>query len=150
MYVIYAPQDPADGDRQEWSFDPTRVRANVGQVLLKEFGQNSWDLFIQAVKINDPHARRVLLWHLMSRDHVVRFSDVPMFFIGEVTVEFDSADLIDMRAGVENSSQSTLPADKDRMLEAFDAEIEAALKREANLGKSSEVPTSSTESTTTG
>lgn len=151
MFVIYAPQDPADGDRQEWAWDANRIKANEGQVLLKEFGETSWDLFVQGVKINNPHARRVLLWHLMRRSHpLMRFSDTPEFFIGEVTVELDSDELIVFRDKVQESSQASLPADKDMMISALEAEIEQAQKREAELGKSSGSPISSTESTTTG
>lgn len=148
MYVVYAPEDPADGDRQEWNFDPGRVRAAETKALLREFGENSWDLFVQAVKINDPHARRVLLWHLLRRTHpLTKFADTPDFFTDEVTVEFSSKELAEMLDGV-RSNRSAPAAEKERMIANFESEIEVALKREADQGKA--LTTSSTDTTTTG
>lgn len=151
MYVTYAPEDPADGDRQEWTFEPGRVRAAEGQALLREFGETSWDLFVQGVKVNNLHARRVLLWHLLRRAHpLMRFADTPDFYAAEVTVELDSSELAGFRKSVEDSSQASLPADKALMLQALDDEITTAEKREAEAGKAQAKPTSSLESAITG
>lgn len=146
--MTYAPED---GDRQEWVFNPGRVRATEGQVLLREFGQMSWDMFVQGVRTNDLHARRVLLWHLMRRDHpFLKFADVPDFFADEVTVEFSTVEITEL---YEKASTTPLPADqKAAVLAAFESELEVARAREAATGDEGKAPTptSSTEPTTTG
>lgn len=151
MFVIYTPED---GDRQEWTWNPGRVRASEGQLLLREFGQTSWDMFVQGVRQNDLHARRVLLWHLTRRDHPlanVRFDQTPDFFADEMTVEFSSAELADLIDKV--SSAPAAPEEKAQALSVLQRELEAAQQREAEIegleGKAP-TPTSSTESTTTG
>lgn len=148
MFVTYAPEDPADGDRQEWTFEPGRVRAAEGQALLREFGEKSWDLFVQGVKVNNLHARRVLLWHLLRRAHpLMRFADTPDFYADEITIEFSSKELTELLEAVRISNEA--PALKEQLVAAFESEIEVALKREADQGKVL-TPTSSTESTSTG
>lgn len=148
MYVVYAPEDPADGDRQEWTFEPGRVRAAEGQALLREFGEKSWDLFVQGIKVNNLHARRVLLWHLLRRTHpLMRFSDTPDFYADEVTIDFSSKELTELLDAVRTSNEA--PDMKAQLVAAFESEIEVALKREADEGKAL-TPTSTTESTTTG
>lgn len=148
MHVIYAPED---GDRQEWTWNPGRVRASEGQVLLRTFGETSWDVFVQGVRQNDLHARRVLLWHLMRRDHpMVKFADTPDFFADEMTVEFSSKELAELR---DMLASSPAPADqKAQALAVLEAQLEEALEREAQAGPEGKAssPTSSTESTTTG
>jgi len=145
--VTYTPED---GDRQEWVWNPKRVRATEGQVLLREFGEKSWDLFVQAIRQNDLHARRVLLWHLMRRDHpLVKFTDTPDFYTDELEVEMSSAELAELHDDIE---RSPAPADqKVTALAVFDAMMQKALEREAAIdgGKASS-PTSGTESTSTG
>jgi hypothetical protein len=149
MFVTYAPED---GDRQEWTFNPGRVRASEGQALLREYGEKAWDLFVQAIRQNDLHARRVLLWHLTRRAHpLMKFADTPDFFADEMTVEFSSDELAELRDKVANSPAP--PDQKAQALAVFEAEMEVALKREAegaDLGGKAPTPTSSTEPTTTG
>lgn len=148
MFVIYAPED---GDRQEWVFNPGRVRASEGQALLREFGQTSWDVFVQGVRTNDLHARRVLLWHLSKRAHpLMRFADTPDFFADELTVEFSTVELAELIDKV--SSSPAPPAEKEQAVAVLTAELEVARAREelaADPGKAP-TPTSSPESTTTG
>jgi hypothetical protein len=152
MFVTYAPEDPADGDRQEWTFNPRRVRGTEGQVLLRQFGEKSWDVFVQGVRQNDLHARRVLLWHLLRREHpTLKFDLTPDFFPDELTVEFSSDELAELR---DIAASSTMPPEtKEQILARFDREMEVAAKREAqgaDLGGKALSPTSGTESTTTG
>lgn len=146
MFVKYTPENPADGDPQEWTFEPGRVRATEGQVILREFGQKSWDVFVNGVKSNDLHARRVLLWHLLRRQHpLMKFADTPDFYADEFEIEFSSVELTQIRDGVEKASQAELPANKEMMLAALDEEIAAVLKREADMGKALSGPISSPE-----
>jgi len=149
MFVIYQPED---GDRQEWVFNPDRVRAVEGKVLLRTFGEPSWDLFVQGVRQNDLHARRVLLWHLMRRQHpLMRFEDTPDFFTGEMEVEFSTAELAEIIDKV--SAAPAQSAEKQQAIEVLTAELEAARAREEaspELAGKSSSPTSSRDTTTTG
>lgn len=148
MFVTYKPED---GDRQEWTWNPGRVRASEGQALLRTFGETSWDMFVQGVRQNDLHARRVLLWHLLRRDHpMVKFADTPDFFADEMEVEFSAAELADI---LEKVSTGPAPsAQKAQAIEVLTAELEVARAREEMEGLEGKAlpPTSSTESTTTG
>jgi hypothetical protein len=133
MFVTYAPEDPSDGDRQEWTFKPGRVRASEAQVLQRQFGEN-WDAFALGVQSGDIHARRVLLWHLLRLEHpTLAFKDVPDFFTEELTVEFDSAELVPMR---ERAEKAGLPEEKrQQVLAALDLALTEAMEREAGAGK---------------
>lgn len=129
MFVTYAPEDPADGDRQEWTFKPGRVRASEAQVIQRQFGEN-WDSFALGVQSGDIHARRVLLWHLLRLEHpTLLFKDVRDFFTDELKVEFDSAELVPL---VERMEKSSLPDDKKQQaLAALDLALTEAMEREA-------------------
>jgi hypothetical protein len=148
LFVIYQPED---GDRQEWTFNPGRVRATEGQVLLREFGQISWDMFIQGIRQNDLHARRVLLWHLIRRQHpMVKFADTPDFYADEMTVEFSTVELAEMLDKVASTKVSA--AEKEQLTALFEAELEIARQREEanDLAGKAPTPTSTTASPTTG
>lgn len=149
MFVTYTPED---GDRQEWVWDPTRIRATEAQVMLREFGTPSWDLFEKCIKMNDPNARRVLLWHLIRRDHpMMKFADTPDFFLDEMTVELSSTELARMIDEARNSGAS--PDQKAAAIASFEKELEEANRREAaveGIAGKEMTPTSGTESTTTG
>lgn len=134
MFVTYAPEDPADGDRQEWTFKPGRVRASEAQALQRQFGENNWDAFVLGVQLNDVHARRVLLWHLMRREHPrLAFNDVPDFYADELTVKFDVAELTPL---LEQMEKSNLPEDKKQQAHAaLDLALTEAMERESTAGE---------------
>lgn len=148
MFVTYKPED---GDKQEWTFNPGRIRASEGQVLLREYGEKNWDLFVQGIRQNDLHARRVLLWHLMRRDHpMVKFADTPDFYADEMQVEFSSTELAEL---IDQIAAAPAPADeKAKATAVLMAELEVARAREelADMPGKEETPTSGMESTTTG
>lgn len=149
MHVIYAPED---GDKQEWTWDPGRVKASEGQVLLSQYGEKNWDLFVQGIRQNDLHARRVLLWHLIRRTHpLVKFADVPDFYADEITVEFSAAELAEL---LDKVAASPAPADqKAQAITVLQTELEVARAREdlaADDGGKDSPLTSGPESTTGG
>lgn len=126
MHVIYTPED---GDRQEFTFDPGRVRASAAEMVEKRFGEN-WDTFVMGVQAGNIRARRVLLWHLLTRQHpAMRIEDTPDFFADEVLVQFSVAELTSLR---ERTASAKLPEDmKDKALAGIDMELDEAVKREA-------------------
>lgn len=125
MHVTYAPQDPADGDRGEWDFDPDRVRQSAAEMIEKRYGDRYAE-FIKQVQAGEARARRVLLWHLMSKTHpTLRLENVPDFYMGELEVDYSVSDLQKLRGQVAESSM----ADKEReeMVERLDLEIATRL-----------------------
>ena len=128
MHVIYAPEDPAAGERQEWDFDPKRIRAGEAEQIEKAFG-GTWDEFAGKLPMGATKARRVLLWHLMRRKHpTMQLRDVPDFYTGEVEVQYTHAELVDLRKRTEKA-----PLDEDERRQAaaaFDMLLAEARERE--------------------
>lgn len=101
MIVTYTPHDPAAGDARTWSFNPRReIPASVCVVIEKMSGMKFAD-WIDACLDDDIIAGRVLLWHLLKREHPsLRFDDTPDFFPDELVVEADSVELEEFRKTV--------------------------------------------------
>lgn len=113
MIVTFSP---ADGDRQQWEFDPDRVRQSEGEIIEKRFG-GTWAEFRGAVQTGNLRARRVLLWHLIRRAHNnLRYEDTPDFYVGELVVEHTREELVALRERIERAS-----LDEDRRREVLDA-----------------------------
>lgn len=128
MHVTYTPEDKQDGDRQVWDFDPARVRSSVAEVIEKRYGE-PWDQFTVAVQQGNMRARRVMLWHLLSRDHIgLRYEDVPDFYAGELVVQFSVKELTALRERVEKASIS--PDKQEQALAGIDIELTDAMARE--------------------
>jgi hypothetical protein len=131
LHVTYTPED---GDAQEWEFDPLRIRSSQAEMIESRFGEN-WEAWTAGVQSGNMKARRVLLWHLLSREHpTLRYEDVPDFYAGELVVQHSVAELTRLREPIETSN---LPADKrEIILAAFDREMTDAIAREeARPGK---------------
>jgi len=131
MYVTYKPEGSPE---QRWEFDPSRVRSMEAELIEKRYGK-SWDQFRGDVQSGSMKARRVLLWHLLRRDHhTLRFEDVPDFYAGEFLVEHS----VDELAAIKDKLlKADLPDDdRQQMLTAIDMEIaEAVARGEVGGGK---------------
>lgn len=126
MLVTYTPES---GDAQRWEFDPKRVRASEAEAIEKRAGEN-WDSWLFAVQAGSMRARRVLLWHLLRREHPsLRWEDTPDFYAGELLVEHTVAELTEIRDRVE---AARLSADqREQALTALDVAITEAMARQA-------------------
>lgn len=122
MKFTYAPEDPADGERQEWQVDLRRIRQSESELMEKTYGgtKDEWD---HGVLAGDSRARKVLMWHLMRRDHPrMQYRDVPDFYTGEVEVELDLAELERLRTQI--AETAGLPDhERAKILDAIDAQI---------------------------
>jgi hypothetical protein len=129
MHVTYKPED---GDQVEWEFVPGRVRSSEMENMEGQFG-GPWDELILGVQSGSVRARRVMLWHLIRRDHpTLRFADVPDFFADELLVQFSSKELGPMRDRI---LKAHMPADKrEQVLTAIDLELTEAIGREEAAG----------------
>ncbi len=126
MGTIHITYKPEDGERREWDFTPGRIRNSVASMIVNQFG-GSYDEWKLGVQKNDPKARKVLLWHLMTIEHQkLRFADVPDFYDDELVVEYSSAEIEDLRAKIEKSDL----ANKDIVLAALEVDYNEALERE--------------------
>lgn len=146
MKVSYKPEDSADGDPREWSFNPARVRSAVCIVIEKQWGKGDYDDWRDAVLKGDTAARRVLLWHLLKQDNpALRFGDTPDFFYDELLVEADVVELRALRAQVETTVLTTgrTEADREAVLAEIDAEI---AQKTAETGEDADPKATSNES----
>lgn len=123
MIVIY---EPADGDRQRWEWDPDRVRTSEAEICEKRYGK-TWDQFKASVMQGESKARRVLLWHLMRREHhTLKFEDLPDFYTGELKVEFTTSEITVIRDRVAKAKMSE--SERDDMLTALDLQMAEAVE----------------------
>ena len=121
MHVTYDPTDPADGEPAEWDIDLRRIRQSEAERIEKAFGgtKDQWD---GAILTGDSKARKVLLWHLMRREHPnMPLAAVPDFYTGELTVDLSLDDLRRLRKQLEQAPLT--PDEKTDILERIDAEI---------------------------
>jgi len=94
MYVTFSPDE---GDEQRWEFHPRTVLDDAAEAVERAFG-DTWDSFVMGVFKGGIRARRVLLWHLMTREHPsLRVEDMPRFPLGALTVDLDREELGEFR-----------------------------------------------------
>ncbi|MEU9888674.1 hypothetical protein [Sphaerisporangium sp. NPDC051011] len=128
MFVTYRPED---GDTQRWTFDPKRVRASKAEMIERRFGGN-WEAWLAAVQAGNMKARRVLLWHLLTLTHHLRYEDVPDFFAEELLVEHSVAEVTELRDRVAKVSLSD--EQREQMMTGLDIALSDAIAREEAAG----------------
>lgn len=127
MIVTYTPED--GNPSQTWGFDPTRVRVSEQVIVEKQFG-DTWQRFVAGCKANEAAARRILLCHLIRRDHPAhQLRDTPDFMDCELVIEMSLAELEEnyeawISAGGGDEEHG------DLLRSMFSAEIEKARERE--------------------
>lgn len=134
MRVIYTPESSADGDPHDWLFDAKRVRSSEVERIEDLFGQ-TWPAFVGAVQAQSAKALRLLLWHLMRRDHPSvnkKLSEIPDFMMGEIELEASSSEIRDAMKKIEGSSQFTAE-ERVQALAQGELELADALAREADV-----------------
>lgn len=131
MHITYTPED---GDRQEWDFDPGRVRSSQAEMIERRFGGN-WDAWAAGVQGGNMRARRVLLWYLICLQHPgLRFEDTPDFFADELLVEYSVKEITELR---ERILKANLDEERREMtLTALDIEMTKAMERESGKASS--------------
>lgn len=130
MRVTYTPED---GDQQDWEWDPDRVRQSHAELVEKRYGR-PWELFVVDVQAGNAKARRVLLWHLMCRQHhTLRYEDTPDFYMGELKVEHSLDELTEIR---DRTLKANMPEDeRQELLTALDLGITEQLAKGEEPGK---------------
>lgn len=132
MFFVYAPED---GERQDWWFDPGKVRAQEAEAIEKRTGWDWSEFGVHLIK-GSALARRALLWTFQRRvHHTLRFEDVD-FALGEVTIEYSKGELEKMRA--ETERQDNISAEeKALMLAQLDREMAEAKESPGKASASS-------------
>jgi hypothetical protein len=128
VFVTYRPEDQPAEAVQRWEFDPGRIRSVEAELIEKRYGQK-FDVWRNDVRVGSAKARRVLLWHLLRRQHpVLRYEDTPDFLMDEVLVEHSVAELVELR---DRMAKATLDEEtRTQISTALDLEITEAMARE--------------------
>jgi len=125
MFVRYAPEG---GQEQSWEFDPHQVRAAEAEVIEKRYGKG-YEEWVNGVRSGEVKARRVLLWHLLRRQHhTLRFEDTPDFLLSELVCEHSVAELWTIKERMDKANLD--PDQREQVLVALDIEISEAMARE--------------------
>lgn len=103
MYVIHTPEG---GEERRWDYKPDDLPYEEAE-LIEDALNITFEEFKGKVVMGGARARRALLWVLLRRDTPgIRFSDVHLRRAGELSVEFDSGELADMRAAAAKADLS--------------------------------------------
>lgn len=101
MIVKYTPEG---GAPVEYEFHARRVKASVAEMIERRAGMR-FEEWANEILAGSATARRVLLWHLFTREHpAIRFEDVD-FAYGELEIENNLSELLKMRAAIEASAE---------------------------------------------
>jgi hypothetical protein len=131
MIVTYTPED---GDVQRWTWVPRKVRTSDAERVERRYGAN-WSTFVLDSVQGNASARRVLLWHLMLRDHPrLRFEDTPDLLVDELRIDSTLDELVAQRARI--AEQTDIGEDtREQVLAALDAQIAAVPEDLVGEGK---------------
>lgn len=123
MNITYKPEG---GTEQSWVFKPAKVRQSEAEVIEARAGCD-WDTFITKVQEGASRARRVLLWHLMRREHpTLRYEDTPDFLVGELVVQFDADELRNFITALDDPKATFTPEQREQLRVGLQAELEQA------------------------
>lgn len=125
MIIVYSPEG---GDKQQWEFAPGKVRSTEVERIEKRYPGGDdvgyWPTFLADVNKGSVTARRVLLWHLIRRDHpTLRWEDTPDFYADELSVVMSLTELVEIRDRV--SRDKAIDAEiREQAIDALTAQIE--------------------------
>lgn len=121
-----------------WEFHPEKVKTSMAELIEKRSGM-TYAQWAKAVGDGSSLARRVLLWHLMTRDgQPVRIEEIPDFYFGDLTIEPSLDEMRRIREQIELSDEIE-GKEKQDALDAVDLEIAKLLGKDEveveDLGK---------------
>lgn len=131
--------DPEDGSTpREFTFDPEDMLASEAQAVEKAYGASSEE-WVNALRVRNAKARRVLLWHLLRQDHGnLKFQDTPDFRMRQMVVEMSVAEL---REVYDQISRTKMDEQTRELFEAaFERDIKEAMERETGVHEGEIVP----------
>lgn len=117
MIVTYSPEG---GTKQTWPYEPDDLPYAEAE-LIEDALDCTFAVFKVAALKGGARAKRALLWVLLRRENPkLRFSDVQPKRVGEVVVEYDVAEIEQMRATA-LADDDMDEADRNALLRALDA-----------------------------
>lgn len=126
MLVKFSPENQETPS--VWEFHPEKVKQSAAELIERRSGM-TYAHWAKAVGDGSALARKVLLWHLMTRDgHPLRIEDVPDFYFGDLSIEPSLDELRRVREQVESSTEIA-QTEKVDALNAIDLEIAKLLGR---------------------
>lgn len=130
MIVTYKPAGSA---ARTWDFSPRDLPMSRATIIERAFGgeKATIDQWTGEVMRGGAHARRVLIWSLLSVEHAtLRLADVDPKF-GEVEVDFSLAEMTQLRDEVaaKRVRGDQAKAEKAEMLAMLDQEIDNLRER---------------------
>jgi hypothetical protein len=136
MLVTFQPE--GQEKPSEWQFRPQEVMQSQAEMIEKRSGM-SFPEWTEALGKGNSKARKVLLWHLMTRDgQPVRIEEIPDFRYADLKVDPSLDEMQDIRETV-LSSKDISDEDRATALEAVDAQIKKLTGKdevgEEDLGK---------------
>ena len=136
MLVTFQPE--GQDKPSEWEFWPQDVRQSHAELIEKRSGM-TFPQWTEALGNGNALARKVLLWHLMTRDgQPVRIEEIPDFRYGDLKVDPSVDELREIRTTIENSRDIT-EEERTSALEAVDAQLKKMLGKDElepeDLGK---------------
>jgi hypothetical protein len=128
VFITYRPEDQPAEAVQRWEFNPGRIRQSEAEIIEKRYGAK-FDVWRNDVRVGSAKARRVLLWHLLRREHPgLKYEDTPDFYMDEVLVEHSVTELVELR---DRMAKATLDEEtRGQIQTALDLEITEAMARE--------------------
>lgn len=128
MKVIYTPEGQ---EPKEWDFLPARIRESAAEMIERRYGKLigeksvPFEQFRMAALQDSASARRVLLWHLLAREHhTIRIEDVDPLR-GELKVTASKTELGELRTALETAGGMD-EEQRVAMLAAIDAQMAGA------------------------
>lgn len=119
MRVTYSP----DGtEPQAWDYVPAKVKQSEAEMMERR-ADLAWDDLNKGIMSGAARPRKVLLWHLLRRQHpILRWEDVPDFCMADVQIEMDAAELGRMREVMQKSKELD-ETTREAVLAAIDDQI---------------------------
>jgi hypothetical protein len=99
VIVSYKPES---GQNQTWTFNPRRVKVSQAE-RIETLAGATYDAWLNGVRMGNAKHRRVLLWVCQTIEHpMFRWDDTPDFYVDELTVEMERAEIADLLDQVGN------------------------------------------------
>ena len=129
MFILHTPAGAKKATRYE--FRPEKVlssRASIAEKLYsKACGERrTWEMFVADAKQGSITARKIALWLVVTGDHpFAKFTDMPDFEVGELSMEYSKQELRLMRQSISESAE-ILESEKQAMLTGLERQVEDA------------------------
>lgn len=126
MFVTWKPEN---GENDvNWDFDPDELLNSESRAIEKAYGE-SFEQWMNGLRLSEAKARAVLLWHLLRQAHPkVRFEDTPDFRNRQLKVEMSSSEIVKLR---DRMSRTRMNDDRrEALMAAIDVDLQDAYGRE--------------------